>query len=193
MEYIFWLYSWRDMSLPLFETEIGHFKCIVTPQKIKIIPIENNSDRELTVDVSLIQKCKLFYNSQNRNRAIELYLNDKRIVLSPVNPFGLSRTLHMNHSETTALLNLINALKAGAKPDTNPNPYLRQLATKDNLKRYRELNIEWDKHVSPWDYYELYGDKFIWLKTIAIMLASIAFSVAIVVGLVALLIMFKII
>lgn len=192
-EYVFWLYGWRDISLPLLEAEIGRFKCIVSSQKIRVIPMENDSDKELTVEISKVQKCTLFYNSRNRNRAVELDLNDKSIVLSPVNPFGLSRTLHVNHNETTALLNLINALKSNADPGISPNPYLRQLATKDDLKRFRKLDVMWDQHISPWDYYELYGDKFIWLKTVVIMLVSVVVTVAIVVGLVALLIMFNII
>ena len=42
----------------------------------------------------------------------------------------------------------------------------------------------WDAHTSPWVYNELYGDKFLWPKTIAFMIIVVVVVTALLLGIV---------
>src|SRR5690242_12707123 len=103
LEYIFWLKSWSDRSsMSLFSPNRGQFKCSIDATKIGIIPVENNSHQELSIDISLIQKCKLRYAAGNPNRSVELVLNGRRIFLVPILPFEPKSVLYVNHIEANA-------------------------------------------------------------------------------------------
>lgn len=179
-EYVFWLNSWRGGSA--FWPKLGQFRCIVTKGKISIIPIENDPAKELNVDISLIQECKIEYMAQNLNRAVGLILSDRRFFLYPINPFDPRHILNVNHNETTALIKVIDAFRSNSYPDLETNPYLRQLAAKKNVKTFKVLDIQWDKHISPWAYYDLYGDKFLWPKIIIQIIAMATIVVLLVLG-----------
>lgn len=170
LEYVFWLMGWRDLST--FPPKSGQFKCIITREKIKVLPVDGDPDNELEVRISQIRKYKIGY-VQNRLRNIYLILEDRKIILAPVNPFDHRHILNVNRDEVSAMSDVINAFCSGATPKVNTNPYLRQLATKDVLKRFRNLEVNWNMQISPWEYYETYGDKFLWLKVIAFILALI--------------------
>ena len=179
-EYIFWLKNWSDSTFPGSWLKLGRFKCVISNNKIKVTSIPNDPDKELFVDMSLIQKCGIFHGAQYPQRAVELLLSDRKIILFPVNPFEPNPILHVNHDETSAMISVINAFRSDVDPDIDPNPYLRQLATKDNLKSFKKPNIQWDKHTSPWIYNELYGNKFLWLKVIAFMLFLVVAGVVLI-------------
>lgn len=168
LEYVFWLMGWRDLST--FPPKPGQFKCIITREKIKVLPVDSDPDKELEIKVEQIRKCKIGY-VQNRLRNIYLTLDDRKLILAPVNPFDHRHILNVNRNEVLAMADVIEAFRSGATPKINTNPYLRQLATKDVLKRFRNLEVNWNMHISPWEYYETYGDKFLWLKVIAFILA----------------------
>ncbi len=185
LEYVFWLNGWADRSV--FGGRLGHFKCLITRDKISIKPIENDPDKELNIEISSIQKCKIGYEVKEPNRYVDLFLSDRKIVLCPINPFEPKPILLVNHNEASAMINLINAFRSNVEPEIDTNPYLRQLATKDNLKRFKSLNIEWDKHTSPWNYYDLYGNKFLWPKVISLIIVLAIVVTPIILGVVYLL------
>lgn len=164
-EYIFWLDGWADRSA--FLPKNGHFKCIITDIRLTVIPLESGTDKELSIDISEIENCRIHHKIRNPNYLVGLLLHDRRIDLAPVNPFEPSLILHVNHNEATEMINVINAFRSGVKSEVNPNPYLRELATDEKYREFRRLDIKWDEHTSPWDYQALYGDKFLWLKVIA--------------------------
>jgi hypothetical protein len=194
LEYIFWLKSWSDRSsMSLFSPNRGQFKCSIDATKIGIIPVENNSHQELSIDISLIQKCKLRYAAGNPNRSVELVLNGRRIFLVPINPFEPKSVLYVNHNEANAMINVIDSFRSNMDPKVDPNPYVRQMTTKDSLKRFRQLNQSWDAHTSPWVYNDLYGDKFLWPKTIASMMIIVVVVTALLIGIVYVLDILKII
>jgi hypothetical protein len=95
---------------------------------------------------------------------MELVLSDRRILLGPIHPFDPTGIQNLNHKETSALIEVIEAHRSGVDPEIDPNPYLRQLAAKNNFKGFRLPDIKWDKHISPWVYYERYCGKFLRLK-----------------------------
>ena len=173
LEYVFWLKGWRDTSS--YWPKYGHFECIVTREKMRIVPTENDPDKELNLNLSQVRECKIYTVSKNPNRGIELILPDRKIMLFPVHPFDPSPiffAVYKNHNETPALKAVIDAFRSNATIKINANPYLRQLATKDNLKRFKMLGLQWDAHTTPWYYHDLYGDKLLWLKTIGVIIAS---------------------
>jgi hypothetical protein len=183
LEYIFWLKSWSDRSsMSSFSPNRGQFKCIIARRKISIISVENNSQKGLTIDIFLIQKCKLRYAAGNPNRSVELVLNGRNIFLFPINPFEPNTVLYVNHNEANAMINVIDSFRSNKDPNVDPNPYVRQMTTKDSLKRFRQLNQSWDAHTSPWVYNELYGDKFLWPKTIAFMMIVVVVVTALLIG-----------
>jgi hypothetical protein len=181
-EYVFWLNRWSDQ--PSIWSQVGHFKCIITRDQINIIPTENGSGGDLNVHMSVIEKCKINYVVQNPNRSVELILKNGRLILSPVNPFEPRPVLNVNHNEVSAMISVIEALRLNLVPRIDPNPYIRQLRTKNRLKRFRVLDQKWDAHTSPWTYYKLYGDKLLGLKIIALIFLLITLGVAMLVGLV---------
>jgi hypothetical protein len=181
-EYIFWLNRWSDK--PAIWSQVGHFKCIITQDQINVIPTENDSGGDLNVHLSVIEKCKINYLVQNPNHSVELILKNGRLILSPVNPFEPRPVLNVNHNEVSAMVGVIEALRLNMEPRIDPNPYLRQLGTKNRLKRFRALDQKWDAHTSPWNYYNLYGDKFLGLKIFVLVFLLITLSVAVMVGLV---------
>ena len=157
-EYVFWLDFWRKSFAPWPKS--GHFKCVVTKEKIHITVTDNDPDKELSIDIPSIRKCKLGYIGNN-NRHVVLFLNGTGFLLGPVHPIDPTGIQNLNHNETSALIKVIEAFRSNTDPAIDTNPYLRQLAMKNNLKGFTVPNIKWDRHISPWDYYELYGDKFL--------------------------------
>jgi hypothetical protein len=185
LEYIFWLKSWNERSSgSSFAPNRGQFKCIIDRRKISIIPVENNPDKEISIDISQIQKCKLRYAAGEPNRSVELVLNGRRFFLFPINPFEPNTVLYVNHSEANAMINVIDSFRSNMDPKVDPNLYLRQMKTKDSLKRFRNLNQSWDAHTSPWVYNDLYGDKFLWPKTIAFIVIVAIVVTALLIGIV---------
>ncbi len=181
-EYIFWLNRWSDQ--PSLWSQVGHFKCIITRDQINVIPTENSPGGDLNIHMSVIQKCKINYIVQNPNRSVELILKNGRIILSPVNPFEPRPVLNVNHNEVSAMIGVIEAFRLNMDPRIDPNPYLRQLGTKNRLKRFRALDQKWDAHTSPWTYYNRYGDKLLWPKIITFIFLLITLGVAAVVAIV---------
>ena len=193
-EYIFWLRNWKDPSIS-FWPKAGQFKCILTKSKLNIISMDNDPDKELSVALSLIRSCNISPGGQYSNQLIEILLNDRKISLSPVTPFDPKTILMGNHAEAYALRNTIDALRSDMDPQIDSNPYVRQLAEKANVKRFdrsaqlmkdeltklEKLNQNWDAHISPWVYHELYGDKFLYLKTLAKIVSMALLSAIIVV------------
>ena len=163
-EYVFWLNFWRKESGPWPMT--GHYKCVITREKIQIFSIENNRDKELTINVSSVQRCRLGYTGNN-NRHIVLSIGEDGLLLGPVHPIDPKGIRNFNHTEASALLRVIDAFRSNTNPEIGTNPYLRQLEEKNNLNGIRVPNIEYDKHTSPWAYYNLYGDKFLRLKVLS--------------------------
>jgi hypothetical protein len=173
LEYIFWLSSWGDRSIS-FWAKLGRFKCIITRSKISVTPVDNDPGKELNLDMSLIRAWKVFYISGSSNRAVELILDDRIVILSPINPFEPSLVLHVNHNEVSAMINIINAFRSNTHPEISTNPYLRQLAANNKHKGWGLNERQWERHaselnphISPWDYYELYGERFLGPKVIA--------------------------
>ncbi len=182
-EYIFWLDFWRKTSA--FWPMLGHFKCVVTREKIHVIRTENNLHEELNVDISSIQKCKLGYTGNN-NHHVVLVLNGERFLLGPIHPIDPGGVQNLNHNETSALIKVIEACRSGADLEIDTSPYTRQLSMKNNLKGFNVPDIKWDKHTSPWVYYEQYGDKFLQLKIFirnaALIIATTIITVLLVLG-----------
>lgn len=193
-EFVFWLDFWRT-QLDLWPKS-GHFKCVITKEKIWISPTENDLLEGITVDLPLIVKCKLGHTG-NKNHHVILFLADKTLLLSPVHPIDPNGIQNFNHKETSALIKVIEDLRANNNTEINPNPYTRQLAMKNNIKGFRLPDINWDKHTSPWVYYELYGDKFLRLKVfirnIALTVVSTIFVILLILGIAYALDMLKII
>lgn len=200
-KYIFWLRNWRDPSIS-FLLKTGYFKCVITRRKLSVTSVDNDPKKELNVDVSLIRKCKITPNSQISNQTVEVFTDGRKISLYPVTPFDPYIVLIGNHAEASALLNTIDALRSNIDPQVDPNPYLRQLSTKDKfishnalaqsgmraeLIRFESLNQKWDAHISPWAHYDLFGDKFLRLKTFgkimiqALLWVSIAITIVFVI------------
>jgi hypothetical protein len=161
MEFVFWLDFWRKNSA--LWPKPGHFKCVITGEKIRVIPTENATHEELSIDIPLIQKCGLGYTG-NRNHHVVLFLSGERFLLGPVHPLDPNGIQNFNHKETSAFIKVIEAFQANTNPKIETNPYLRQLAEKNNLKGFNIPDIKWDKHTSPWAYDELSGHKFLRLK-----------------------------
>ena len=91
------------------------------------------------------------------------------------------------------MINVIDSFRSNMDPKVDPNPYVRQMTTKDSLQRFRQLNQSWDAHTSPWVYNDLYGDKFLWPKTIASMMITVVVVTALLIGIVYVLDILKII
>jgi hypothetical protein len=188
-EYIFWLRNWKDPSIS-FWSKAGQFKCTLTKSKLSIISRENDPDKELSVALSLIRGCNISPGGQYSNQLVEISLNDRKISLSPVTPFDPKTILMGNHAEAYALRNTIDALRSDMDPQIDGNPYVRQLAEKANIKRFdgsarlmkdeltrlEKLNQNWDAHVSPWVYSDLYGNRFLYLKTLAKIVTMVLLS-----------------
>ena len=102
-----------------------------------------------------------------------MILNDKKYDLFPVNPFDPKHILNKNHSEVSAMIDIISAFRSNSETEFNTNPYLRQLAVKGNIQRFRELNVEWNEHTSPWEYYEPFRDKYLEIKIAATVVISV--------------------
>lgn len=66
LEYIFWLRNWRDQSIALW-LKTGQLKCAITKRKISVTSVDNDSDKELNVDVSLIDRCEISPGGQYSN------------------------------------------------------------------------------------------------------------------------------
>lgn len=163
-EYVFWLDFWRKKSG--LWPKSGHFKCVITREKIRILSIGNDPDKDLIIDISSIQRCRLGYTGNN-NRHVVLSIGGGGFLLGPVHPFDPRGIRNFNHSETSALLKVVEAFRSNTDPRLDPNPYLRQLTEKNNRDGFRVPDIKWDKHTSPWAYYDLYGDKFMRLKVLS--------------------------
>lgn len=143
--------------------------------------MDNDPDKEQSVALSLISGCNISPGGQYSNQSVEILLIDRKISLSPVTPFDPKTILIGNRAEAYALRNTIDALRSGIDPQIEGNPYLRQLAEKADVKwssesarlmeneltKLEKLNQNWDAHVSPWAYSDLYGTKFLYLKTLA--------------------------
>ena len=176
IEFVFWLDFWRKSSA--LWPKLGHFKCVITREKIRVIPTENVHE-EWSINIPLIQKCRLGYTGNNNHQAV-LFLNGKKFFLGPVHPIDPNGVQNFNHKETSALIKVIEAFRANTDPEIDTNPYLRQLAEKNNLKGFNIPDIKWDKHTSPWAYYELYGHKLLRLKVFVRNIAQVI-AIAIVV------------
>ena len=165
--------------------KLGHFKCVVTREKIHITVTDNDPEKELSIAISSILKCKLGYTGNNNHHVI-LFLNDRGFLLGPVHPIDPTGIQNLNHNETSALIKVIEAFRVNTDPDIDTNPYLRQLEMKNNLKGFTVPNIKWDKHISPWGYYELYGDKLLrqklLIKNMALLIAIVPVVTLIILG-----------
>jgi hypothetical protein len=193
-EYIFWLRNWKDSSIS-FWPKTGRFKCTLTKSKLSLVSIDNDPNKELNVALSLIRNCSISPGGQYSNQSVEILLDDRKISLSPVTPFDPKTILMGNHTEAYAMVNTIDALRSNVDPQIDGNPYVRQLAMKDHakwfdgsaqlmrdeLKRFERLNQNWDAHISPWVYYDLYGNKFLYLKTVAKIVTMVLLSAIVVV------------
>lgn len=192
-EYIFWLNAWRDRSVS-FLFKKGQFKCVITRSKINVIPVESDPEKALTIDISLIHRCKIFSNGRYPTQYVEVSLDDRKILLCPVNPFDPNHIVNGNQNEASAMIKTVDAFHLNMDPQVDTNPYERQMAMKDNLKRFKldqmlmddhlerlkAFNQKWDARTSPWTYYDLYGEKFLFLKTIA-KIVALVFILAIIV------------
>ncbi|MBK9924301.1 MAG: hypothetical protein IPP66_03335 [Anaerolineales bacterium] len=179
VEYVFWLRNWRDKSIS-FWSRVGRFKCIITKKEISITSIENSPEKNLNVDFSIIYKCKVSPEGDYSSQNVEIFSGDRKITLYPVAPFDPNQALIGNHAEAQALANTINAIKSNIDPQTVSNPYVRQLEAIDDIKKsntfaqfikaefvkFETITQNWSAHTSPWDYSDLYGDKFIYLKAL---------------------------
>ncbi len=172
-EYIFWLEFWR--KVPSIWPNSGRFKCVATKEKIHIIPIDDYTDKELAIDISEIENCKLGY-AQINYWQVELFLKRGRILLGPVHPIDPKGIQNLNRAEASALIKVIEAFRSNTDPGVDANPYTRQLAEKNNLKGFRIPEIKWDKYTSPWAYYDQYQGKclqrYIFARKIAIGVVS---------------------
>jgi hypothetical protein len=106
---------------------------------VSVIPVENDPDRELNLDISQIQKCEL-HGSENSDRLVGLILNDRKVLLAPINPFDPKLIALANDGEASAMIKVIEAFHSGVDPAVDINPYLRQrVATKPKQRRFRSL------------------------------------------------------
>jgi len=162
-EFVFWLDGWRDDTS--FTPKRGQFKCVITKNKISIDSVEHKINI-MDINIALIQDCKIAYSGKGAVQFVTLILNNKKIALFPINPFNPSHMLHANGDEVIALLEVLNAFRSNFNAQVNTNPYLRQLSANNKNKYFRSFDeiqnehIDWDKHTSPWMYYDLYGDKY---------------------------------
>lgn len=179
VEYIFWLEGWREV--PSWPTS-GQYKCTVTRQKIYVQPVDNDLDQELLLEISIIQHCNEYYSGLGVKRSVEVRFSDKRILLIPINPFEPNPTFYTNDNEVRSLIDVINAFRVNTKPQVHSNAYLRQLATRDSLKEIRSLDQTWDRDISPWTYYDIYGDKYRWPRVVTAILVTAIVMIALILG-----------
>jgi hypothetical protein len=178
-EYVFWLSNWRDQSISSWP-KVGRYKCIITKREISITSIDNSPEKNLNISFSIIHKCKVSPEGDYSRQNVEFFSGDRKITLYPVTPFDPNQALIGNHAEAQALANTINAIKSNIDPQTVSNPYMRQREMIDDIKKsntfakfinaefvkFETITRNWDAHTSPWDYSDIYGDKFIYLKTL---------------------------
>ena len=188
LEFVFWLNRLRTAG-KIFP-KLGQFKCVITKGKVSVNSVKDKLNiNELDIDINSIQKCKIDY-SGGEQEFISLTANNKTIALLPINPLNPHLSLYPNEDEVAALEDVINAIRSNRETNFSPNPYLRQLSANQKAKRRRPNdairgeNINWDKHTSPWEYYESYGDKLILLKLFANIVVSVIIVVLIGMGIV---------
>ncbi len=155
-KYIFWLaYS----SFPFYmKVNKKAILCTIDQNKIQTTePIANNTPA-LDIDISTVTNVKIVYTAHSLNSAMELQVNKtKTILLSPLNPFDPTFFSCHNSDEVTAMLNIIRAFSEGKEPDSDSNPYLRQLQQKNKPSYIEKITSEvWDSSISPWVYYYKY-------------------------------------
>jgi hypothetical protein len=78
------------------------------------------------------------------------------------------------------MLNVLQNIISNHDPEVNPNPYLRQPKEKNSIGTLKIQTSKMDEHISPWVYYNLYGDKVLWPKIIVFILISVVVSVGVV-------------
>jgi hypothetical protein len=159
-EYVFWL---KFITKSCFYQD---FFWIMPKELIKVVITENeirfsgsvghnNSQGNFSITLSNVAEITWSISAPGVIGIIKIITQDlEYFYLKPVNPLDPTLTLiATNWDELIAFCNVVNAFKNNQTPDYEENPYIRQLQTEDKPSYLRNVDIQWNKNVSPWEYY----------------------------------------
>ena len=159
-EYVFWV---KFIKRSAFFVD---FFWIIPKELIKVVVTENeirfsgsdrhsNSQDILAITLSNIAEITWSISAPGTIGYITVITQDsEHYYLKPVNPLDPTLTLiASNDDELIAFCNVVNVFKNNQIPDYEENPYIRQLQTEDKPSYLRNVDFQWNKNVSPWEYY----------------------------------------
>lgn len=132
-------------------------KVVVTENEIRFSGSDRNNNNQdiLFITVANIAEITWSISAPGSIGFITIITQDsEHYYIRPVNPLDPTLTLiASNGDELIAFCNVVNAFKNNQIPDYEENPYNRQLQTEDKPSYLRNVDVQWNKNVSPLEYY----------------------------------------
>jgi hypothetical protein len=172
-EYFFWAYRhevWTMLTQTYSNKKL--LFCVISNEGIKLY--SSSGLTEVSIPLPAIKECAVFHGARSLIAEISISINSQKpVTLIPINPFDPAVFFHRNDAETQTMKEVLATLKNGAQPSIDPNPYNRQLITKDVPKYALDLQNDWNAKTSPWIYYNLNVSKVDWKRKLNAIIARI--------------------
>lgn len=164
LKYHFWAYRhdvWT-MLMQSYSNDILLF-CTINNEGLRLQ--SPSQDAAIHYPLQTIKECDVFYGRRSLIAEVSISIEDQKAInLIPINPFDPPLFFHRNDSEAQLMHDVILDLKNGKLPACDPNPYIRQLESKDVPSYALNQQGNWDANISPWVYYNSNMQKIDWKR-----------------------------
>lgn len=160
-EYVFWFIlikrsAWYFDSV--FNNSRKLIKVVITEGKILFEDPIDQVDKQYLLSISLPNIAEIAWEvtSPGTIGFIKIVTQEaEQYYLTPANPLDPT-FVHVpeNIGELNSFCEIVNALNTNKIPDVDENPYIRQFQSGNKPVYIKSMTeIQWDKNISPWEYY----------------------------------------